>query len=597
MSQTNTTSTGSTGASGATPSSLLYHRNSGGVIGQHTSSFIDFTTKIKQQILANNIKKRLLLQTTPQNQGEEQTTATVTTAAAATNDKSFDINSRDLNITQQSVLSTNTLNGNNSNKDNDNTATITTVINFPLNAFTSNGNVCNAAASNTTTTAATKPSLNPYHTLFASRGTYLEGEIQSVHECNNENTFSLVRDVQANRVGDALNNVCDNNNNNPNNNHNNFRDNGSTSNSRGKGRFSSKQDDQNGEMRLSVPGAPSSGVDGNCTGGSGTPNYNSRTSVYVPSQQPHQHHKVLTNGTLMGTIMQQPPPKPSVTIHVNQCDQNSQQQNDVVNNQSSGVSIVNCYRAVPVQIVHNNNLSENNNINSVDSNDTKLSKNCVNLKVVMDKVNNNNNNNMESEKMNENNKRKIEMNEIVLNKNGQSGENNVRNQMDNNISSEDQQQQLSQRTSLMEDDILTNRTFTSTEAQTDDTILESVNVMVDNNTPSIPLNPIIARIERRRERRERRQARNRQQHNHSSNVHAAMSGVASLSPSLHNNTPNSQSICSNFEILPDILHNHLPPPYTTLPLATPLVPPIISTVPVVSAADCRYTFPLPVIRR
>lgn len=60
-----------------------------------------------------------------------------------------------------------------------------------------------------------------------------------------------------------------------------------------------------------------------------------------------------------------------------------------------------------------------------------------------------------------------------------------------------------------------------------------------------------SREQRRRERRERRQPRNgRQSHCHVANQ------------SMHSHP-------SNCEILPDILHNHIPPPYTTLPMPLP----------------------------
>lgn len=107
------------------------------------------------------------------------------------------------------------------------------------------------------------------------------------------------------------------------------------------------------------------------------------------------------------------------------------------------------------------------------------------------------------------------------------------------------------------------------------------------------------REQRRRERRERRQARQRAQHGHHHVTapvhHRSTAGV------IRNGVEPSRT---NYEILPDIINNHLPPPYTTLPLQMqpPLSPPTIhapipiNPVPVV-VDDCRFSFPIPIIRR
>lgn len=283
--------------------------------------------------------------------------------------------------------------------------------------------------------------------------------------------------------------------------------------------------------------------------------------------------RVLENGTLMGSIVTT---QPSLTIHVNQSDHNSQQQQDVVN-QSSGVSIVNCYRAVPVHIVNSVSYSNVNNNGDSDAS-------------TMHVVNNSNS------KKCDNTKSKINDLEII-----QVINEPMDNQRNIGISSSHQQQQ---------------RTFTSTEAQTDDLqhfrreesdvtpacissvplgdpsashpLFLSQSLIQENQSTdlSIPLN--VSREQRRRDRRERRQARNsRQQHIH----------------------PVPMPIRNSFEILPDILNSHVPPPYTALSLATAavapqsatvLVPPISNALPMVAGAtadDERYTFPLPIIRR
>uniref|UniRef100_A0A182SAC9 Uncharacterized protein n=1 Tax=Anopheles maculatus TaxID=74869 RepID=A0A182SAC9_9DIPT len=76
-------------------------------------------------------------------------------------------------------------------------------------------------------------------------------------------------------------------------------------------------------MRLNVPAAE---------GGS-------RTSVYIPSTDGGSASGG-GGGLGSGGLM-----LPALTIQVNRLDPNNQQQNDVVNNAASGVSIVSCYRA------------------------------------------------------------------------------------------------------------------------------------------------------------------------------------------------------------------------------------------------------------
>lgn len=176
---------------------------------------------------------------------------------------------------------------------------------------------------------------------------------------------------------------------------------------------------------------------------------------------------------------------------------------------------------------------------------------------------------------------------------------------------------------------LNQRTFTSTEAQTDD--FEATQQNQSQEQPrqspmaadSALIEPTVknsskpnhshsrrtgtdteaqsSREQRRRERRERRQPRNTRQHVHPPNQSMAL-----------------HSHHSNCEILPDILHNHVishPPPYTTLPMPTHcqinaasvltqspppsvLVPgPPSALIPVGISDDGRYTFPLPIMRR
>lgn len=244
--------------------------------------------------------------------------------------------------------------------------------------------------------------------------------------------------------------------------------------------------------------------------------------------------RILENGTLMGAIV----PQPSLTIHVNQDDHNNQQQQqqDVVN-QSSGISIVNCYRAVPVQIVNNcSGISAGESMNVVNNLNAKCDNQMINDQVQV-------------------------LNEVKCNS-----------------------------SNTMDTRNLQHRTYTSTEAQTDD--LQESSTEIETHPVQVHPNPIqsqtdisFAREQRRRDRRERRHIRNsRQQH-----IHPVP--TSSLRPA--------------FEILPDILNSHVPPPYTALTLAAVppsqpqavLVPPIITPLPVGPPEDGRYTFPLPIMRR
>lgn len=325
-----------------------------------------------------------------------------------------------------------------------------------------------------------------------------------------------------------------------------------------------KSSNINGAMRLNVPAAPAEG------GGVATiPTANGGVCYVAASSdstqpQSSSSFRVHENGTLMGAIV--PSSQPSLTIQVNQNDLNGGQQQDVVN-QSSGISIVNCYRAVPVQVVNSDG----------------------NVQIV--------NNNMVDHMIGNSEKCDIQCN----GKNIDDHHNNV---LPNGEIQSEMQPQLDIQN---ENDALNApRTFISTEAQTDDLQQESIQAskmsgsMAGNGKSSDPSRRIgteseglITRDQRRRDRRERRHRNSRQQH-------------------LHPQLMQSTSIRANCEIIPDILHSHVPPPYTTLPmpshcsaspvgLPSPSVlmpnPSLISPLPVGIADDGRFTFPLPIMRR
>lgn len=334
-------------------------------------------------------------------------------------------------------------------------------------------------------------------------------------------------------------------------------------------------DSINNNMRLNVPAAPEGG------------------NATMPLMDGEAPTVSAVNGPIIGAMV---PSQSSLTIQVNQNDPNGGgQQQDVVN-QSSGISIVNCYRAVPVQIVNSeNNTSMANNVQIVNNNNHHPNMNMIKSREKCD---------------------------IQLN--GKDFDDQIINVSNGEIQCEMQQQQQLDNQAEIENGLNVQRTFISTEAQTDDLQQEfqqaeqpigggsqkmqgcggngrasdghrrnsasAIGHGSQNETENL-----ISRDQRRRERRERRHAnRARQQH-------------------LHPQLMQSTSIRANCEIIPDILHSHVPPPYTTLPmpshcsaaapvgLPSPPVlipnPSLISPLPVGIGDDGRFTFPLPIMRR
>ncbi|XP_050072835.1 uncharacterized protein LOC126560928 [Anopheles maculipalpis] len=322
-------------------------------------------------------------------------------------------------------------------------------------------------------------------------------------------------------------------------------------------------------MRLNVPAAE---------GGS-------RTSVYIPSTEGGS----VCGGSGGGLML------PALTIQVNRLDPNNQQQNDVVNNAASGVSIVSCYRASsvsqtgvaecgpPVPQVED---CEGSRCVQERCDEEAIADRGVNAGVTASPM--------------------VQVSSVerlnVAGEEGQGGGECATSGVDGGIGSP-----VSAISATVP-----SRTFTSTEAQTDDSIqpaqrlqpqrlLQQPSAAFIGSTPvqlGPPEPPIMTtmlgpgsefstREHRRRERRERRQARNRLQHIH----------PLEPAPPLHRSPP-------PIEIIPDILHSHLPPPYTTLPMGASLIPQMIpanavaaaAAIPVRAADDCRYTFPIPIMR-
>ncbi|EDO64727.1 AGAP007005-PA [Anopheles gambiae str. PEST] len=270
-------------------------------------------------------------------------------------------------------------------------------------------------------------------------------------------------------------------------------------------------------MRLNVPAA------GLAEGGS-------RTSVYIPAEG--------EGPPAAGVSL------PALTIQVNRLDPNNQQQNDVVNNAASGVSIVSCYRAAPVASGPQEPVECGGGQGAAEQQ-------CS----------------------------------VVVRPEPAAG-------------SEQQGGSVNTSEAAVEPMV---------QVSSVDRSIESPGAGRNGaSDPAVAAEPLVTtllgppgsefstREHRRRERRERRQARNRLQHIH------PLEPPVPPAP-LHRSPP-------PIEIIPDILHSHLPPPYTTLPMGASLLPQMIpanavaaaaaaaAAIPVRAADDCRYTFPIPIMR-
>ncbi|KAL1391571.1 hypothetical protein pipiens_012297 [Culex pipiens pipiens] len=313
-------------------------------------------------------------------------------------------------------------------------------------------------------------------------------------------------------------------------------------------------------MRLNVPAAPEGG---------------SRTSVYIPSAE----GTATTVESAVSLLSEGGQPRPTLTIQVNRVDTNNQEQNDVVNNASSGVSIVNCYRRETPPKSDQENVVPNGQDRPQECQFYPM----------------------------------------------QSGSSDP---VDHNQKNPNPQTMPQTDIDRIEPAATAtpNRTYTSTEAQTD--LLDpspyptptQIPYPTHHPPPPLLLSPpgseFSTREHRRRERRERRQARNRLAHIHPIDPHGPPP------PIRHQPPPPPPPI----ELIPDILHSHLPPPYTTLPMGASaaavlhhpgpmLAAPIGAHHPAAVAVaavhhrgaaaagvvgateDCRYTFPIPIMRR
>lgn len=265
-----------------------------------------------------------------------------------------------------------------------------------------------------------------------------------------------------------------------------------------------------------------------------------------------------------------------------------------VNQQTSSVNIVNCYRTVPVQLVNNNN----------DENDIKK-ENCQSNEIINDnkcdiiEVDEKSSNNDDDE--NEKSDKKLSSN--IINISTIENINQITSDNDNkNIAKVNGVEPFD--TSKLEQSI-----YISSSDQTNIDAISSVHDPIIIQENALLSSPVpTSREQRRRERRERRAVRNRMAH-----IHALHSQAVAANANPNHITAAQMHLASNhaiisanpvrpgnFEIIPDLLHSHLPPPYTTLPSQPTATTTIIATpvpVPVSAVDNCRYSFPLPIIRR
>lgn len=315
--------------------------------------------------------------------------------------------------------------------------------------------------------------------------------------------------------------------------------------------------------------------------------------------------------------------KPVLTIQVNQ--------NNPAMNQSNLVNIVSCFRAYPTithsgieNVVHSNStpfsvcVNRNNfnygaNSKSDESVNNENNQNIVNIEA--SSKNHAHNVNVQSktaikrEDLNEISVDKILISETGVTSLTASSNVDYQNMTLDSVTNRDQ-------TGLIGADIegIIIKTTAGTNAtanpslnpqQTSESAINQINVTgeVESTYNRVAANDNCVKVEsqtfreqRRRERRERRQARQRAQAQH----HHVTAGIHHRIATGVRSGNVAEPSRTNYQILPDIINNHLPPPYTTLPLQMP-APPIhspltISPVPVV-VDDCRFSFPIPIIRR
>lgn len=298
--------------------------------------------------------------------------------------------------------------------------------------------------------------------------------------------------------------------------------------------------------------------------------------------------------------------KPVLTIQVNQ---NNSQYNENANSNSGGinnlVNIVSCFRAYPTITAHG--------IENVALNNSSVS---VNRSYCNDESVNNENNqnivNVECRQAPSTPIKREDLNEISVDVTN--GDANVNSNVDyqnmalDSVTARDHVGLIgSERDKI----VIGNASVDGTAINpSSDNLINQITIVSESGGAKDS-----QREQRRRDRRERRQARQRAAAQHGHHRHRISSlNAAAVHQRAHNNRgtmvngAEQASSRATYEMLPDIINNHLPPPYTTLPhhqlpqphpvtasaLHSP--PPIIAAAPVI-VDDCRFSFPIPIIRR
>lgn len=352
------------------------------------------------------------------------------------------------------------------------------------------------------------------------------------------------------------------------------------------------------------------------------------SSIYISQPSTVDHAKselgnMPQNSNSSGSRLEQ---KPVLTIQVNQNNLSVNQ-----NSSSNLVNIVSCFRAYPTithggieNVVHSSNapfsvsVNRNNcyyggNNKSDESVNNENNQNIVNIEASLKNNAPNHDNSVSKATVKCEDLNEISLDQNLISDRGGGGANlnlNVDYQnmtLDDGVASRDQVGLIgSAREKIVITTVATgtgvNTNHSRNPQQTSESVINQITVAgeVESSTDNRVANDNCAKNEtqvreqRRRERRERRQARQRAQHGH----HHAAVPVHQRSATGVRASNGAEPSRTSYEILPDIINNHLPPPYTTLPIQPPPIhsPVTISPVPVV-VDDCRFSFPIPIIRR
>ncbi len=338
------------------------------------------------------------------------------------------------------------------------------------------------------------------------------------------------------------------------------------------------------------------------------------TSIYISQPSTVSSTILVNSNSNLIQIENSESSTPILTIQVNQDNQTSQ-----ISTSSTGVNVVSCFRAASptVQIVKG---SENSIQSLLQNVSVHKSNNHENNE---ESVNNENNHNIisisningnksqskpiKSENLNE---ISVDICEEILSENHNNNSNDYPNMDKDRVELIKSPEKIvittgtgTQQSSSSPLNQITTQEITSIQSVGNNQSESAKPKSNSNNTTATEAQ--MSREQRRRERRQRRQAQSHRQHAHVSVHHPRPQHPLPHHNNTHSNNSNHASgpghgnLRPNYDILPDILNNHLPPPYTTLPLQLPAqlsipVPPVISPVPV---DDCRFSFPIPVMRR